>query len=121
MALALSAAGAPLVWEALLARRWSWPLHALTAAAAVTALVALARRRYRLARAAAVAQTVLILLGWGLAQYPFVIAPDLTLAVASASVRTQRLLLVVLLCGLPVLVPSLVVLFRVFKSPAARN
>jgi cytochrome bd ubiquinol oxidase subunit II len=118
VAFALSSAGAPRVREALVMRRWSWPFHLLTAAAAVTALAALFRRRYPLARAAAAAQTVLILLGWALAQYPFMVVPDLTLAQAAASERVQRLLLIALLCGLPVLIPSLVVLFRVFKSTA---
>ena len=43
--------------------------------------------------------------------------PDVTLAGAAASPRTQRLLLIVLAAGVPVLVPSLVLLFRVFKRP----
>ena len=90
----LSRDGAPRVHAALLARRWSWPFHALTAAAA--------------------AQTAFILLGWGLAQLPFLVVPDLTLADAAASPPTLRLLLIVLAAGVPVLVPSLVLLFRVF-------
>jgi hypothetical protein len=36
-------------------------------------------------------------------------------------VRTQRMLLVVLLAGLPILLPSLVLLFKVFKAPAPRD
>jgi len=116
-AFVLAGDGAPRVREALAARRWSWPFHALTGAAAVTALVALYTRHFRLARAAAAAQTVLILLGWALAQYPYLVVPDVTLASAAASPRTQRLLLIVLAAGVPVLVPSLVLLFRVFKRP----
>jgi cytochrome d ubiquinol oxidase subunit II len=115
LAFALSARGAPRVYAALVARRWSWPFHLLTAAAAVMALAALATRRFRLARAAAAVQTVLILGGWALAQYPYLIVPDLTLANVAASPRTQRLLLVALAAGVPVLLPSLLVLFRVFK------
>ena len=42
---------------------------------------------------------------------------DPTFAGAAASPRTQRLLLIVLAAGVPVLVPSLVLLFRVFKRP----
>jgi cytochrome d ubiquinol oxidase subunit II len=121
-AFGLAGQGAPRVREALAARPWSWPFHALTGAAAVTALAALATRRFRLARAAAAAQTVLILLGWALAQYPYLVVPDLTLTNAAASVRTQRLLLLVLLGGLPILLPSLVLLFRLFKaSPPPRH
>jgi cytochrome d ubiquinol oxidase subunit II len=115
----LSRAGAPRVHAALLTRRWSWPFHALTGAAAVTALAALAGRRFRLARVAAAAQTVFILLGWSLAQLPFLVVPDLTLADAAASPPTLRLLLVVLAAGVPVLVPSLALLYRVFKRGRA--
>jgi len=100
----------------------SLPFHLPTGAAAVTAIVALLTRRFRLARAAVAAQTVLILFGWAMAQYPYLIVPDVTLQGASASPRTQRLLLIVLAAGLPVLVPSLWLLFRVFKPrvPAGR-
>jgi cytochrome d ubiquinol oxidase subunit II len=119
VAFVLAGDGAPRVRDALAARRWSWPFHALTGAAAVTALAALTTRRFRLARAAVGAQTVLILLGWALAQYPYLVVPDVTLAGAAASPRTQRLLLIVLAAGVPVLVPSLVLLFRVFKPRRA--
>jgi cytochrome bd ubiquinol oxidase subunit II len=63
---------------------------------------------------------VLILFGWALAQYPYLVVPDVTLHAAAASPRTQRLLLIALAAGLPVLVPSLVLLFRVFKSSRAQ-
>jgi cytochrome d ubiquinol oxidase subunit II len=111
----LAGAGAPRVREALATRRWSWPFHALTATAAVTALAALWKRRFRLARFAAAAQTAFILVGWGLAQLPFLVVPDLTLADAAATPRTLRLLLIVLAAGVPILLPSLALLYRVFK------
>jgi cytochrome d ubiquinol oxidase subunit II len=115
----LAGSGAPRVREALVLRRWSWPFHFLTALAAVTALGALWFRRFRLARGAAAAQTALVLLGWVAAQYPYLIVPDLTIAASAASARAQRLLLIALAAGLPVLLPSLWLLFRVFK-PAER-
>jgi cytochrome bd ubiquinol oxidase subunit II len=121
LAFALAADGAPRVRAALAERPWSWAFHALTAIVSIGALAALACRRFRLARAAAAAQTVLILLGWALAQYPYLIVPDLTVASTAASVRAQRLLLVVLLGGLPILLPSLVLLFKIFKAPAPRD
>jgi cytochrome d ubiquinol oxidase subunit II len=112
----LSAAGAPRVHQGLSVRRWSWPLHAATGLAAVTALLAVGRRRYRLARLAAAAQVALVVLGWGASQYPFVVVPDLTLAAASAPRATQTLLLATLGAGALVLFPSLRLLFRVFKA-----
>jgi len=116
VAFVLAGDGAPRVRAALAARRWSWPFRLLTGAAALAAIAALATRRFRLARVAVAAQTVLILFGWALAQYPYLVVPDVTVQSAAASARTQRLLLIALGAGLPVLVPSLVLLFRVFKS-----
>jgi cytochrome d ubiquinol oxidase subunit II len=113
----LSTRGAPRVHDALVAHWWSWFLLLAVALAATSASAALWARRFKVARIAAAAQTVLILLGWALAQYPYLVVPDLTIANAAAAPRTQRLLLGVLLADLPVLVPSLIVLFRVFKRP----
>jgi len=112
----LSESGAPRVHQGLSIRRWSWPLHGATALFAVTALLAVGRRRFRLARLAAAAQVALVVLGWGASQYPFVVVPDLTLAAASAPRVTQTLLLATLGAGALVLFPSLRLLFRVFKS-----
>jgi cytochrome d ubiquinol oxidase subunit II len=95
---------------------WRWAFHVATGLAALVALGALWRRRYRLARAAAAVQTVLILLGWAASQYPFLVVPDVTLTSAAANPQTRLLLLVALGIGVPVLVPSLLVLFRVFKA-----
>ncbi|HVU49949.1 MAG TPA: cytochrome d ubiquinol oxidase subunit II [Polyangia bacterium] len=115
-ALALAGQGAPRVREGLAARAWRWPFHAATGLAALLALASLVRRRYRRARAAAVAQTLLVLGGWAASQYPFLVVPDVTLASAAANPQTRVLLLVALAVGAPVLVPSLAVLFRVFKA-----
>jgi cytochrome d ubiquinol oxidase subunit II len=112
----LSAEGAPRVHEGLSIRRWSWPLHGLTALAATAALVAIIARRYRLARGLAAAQVALVILGWGASQYPYLMMPDLTLWSTAAPRQTQTLLLIALGAGALVLFPSLWLLFRVFKS-----
>ena len=118
LAFVLAAGGAPWVRTALATRPWSWPFHLLTGGAAVTVMAALYTRRFRLARVAVVAQTALILFGWVLAQVPYLLVPDVTLHNSAASPRTLRLLLIALVAGLPVLVPSLILLFRVFKREA---
>jgi cytochrome d ubiquinol oxidase subunit II len=115
----LSGEGAPQVRAALTARAWSWPFHLATGLSALVALGALGAARYRLARLAAGAQTVLILGGWAASQYPFLIVPDVTIASTAANPTTRALLLVALAVGVPVLVPSLFVLFRVFKAERA--
>ena len=89
---------------------------ALTAAAAIGAFWSLWRRRYRLARVAAAGEVTLILLGWGLAQHPYVLPPDLTIAGAAAPRITLELALIAVLGGAVVLFPSLYYLFKVFKA-----
>ena len=113
---ALSWREAPTVFHGLTARAWSLPLHAATAAAAVTAFLALFGRRFRLARFAAALQVALIVVGWGASQYPYLVVPEMTLASASAPRVTQVLLLVALAAGACTLFPSLYLLFRVFKG-----
>ena len=63
--------------------------------AAVAAIWALWSRRFRLARVAAAAQVSLILWGWALAQYPYLVPPDLTIRAAAA----PRITLVLIALG----------------------
>ncbi|HVH09824.1 MAG TPA: cytochrome d ubiquinol oxidase subunit II [Gemmatimonadales bacterium] len=119
VALWLAARYAPRVRDGLIFATWAAPLHALTAAAAITALVALVRRRWRTARRAAAAQVSLILWGWALSQYPYLVPPDLTIPGVAAPAATLRLLLGALALGAAVLLPALYYLFRVFKAARA--
>ena len=93
-----------------------WMFVALTAAAALASFWMLWRRRYVLARVAAAATVTLILWGWGLAQYPYVLPPDLTIAQAAAPRITLELTLGALGLGAAVLFPSLYYLFKIFKK-----
>jgi len=97
----------------------TWPIQIATGVAAVSAFAALWTRRFRLARLCAVAQVSLILGGWAVAQYPYLIAPDLPLEAAAASPATLRPLLIALGAGIPILGPSLYWLLRVFKGQPA--
>ena len=95
------------------------PVHAgivtLAAAAAVAAFWSLWRRRYRMARAAAAAEVVFIVWGWAVAQHPYLVPPDLTIADAASPRVTLELALIAVLAGAVVLFPSLYYLMRVFK------
>jgi cytochrome d ubiquinol oxidase subunit II len=113
---ALSWREAPLVFAGLARRTWSLPFHLATGAAALAAFGLLWTGRVRGARAAAIAQVTLIVLGWGASQYPYLVVPDLTLASASAPRATQVALLWGLAAGGVLLFPSLALLFRVFKG-----
>lgn len=53
--------------------------------------------------------------GWGLAQYPYLVVPDLTVAGARTAGTTLRLLLWALAAGALLLFPSFIYLYRVFK------
>jgi len=115
-AAALSLREAPLLFAGLTARPWSLPLHAATGLAALGAFWALFTGRFRAARLLAAAQVALIVLGWGASQYPYLVVPDVTLASAAAPPRTLALLLLALGLGALTLIPSLWLLFRVFKG-----
>ncbi len=99
----------------LLGSWWSLPLQAVTAAAAISAFVALITRRYQLARVAAAAQAALIVIGWGLAQRPYLVTPDVTLHGAAAPPATLAGVLVVLGSGALLLLPALYWLLRTFR------
>lgn len=118
--LTLMARTAPWLWESFAQRR-ALPLLLAGGLLTLLSLGSLWSRRYALARAAAVAQVAVLLWGWALAQWPYLVYPDLTLAAAAAPAPTLRFMLLTLPVGLLLLVPSLWLLFRVFKgqNPAA--
>jgi len=121
VALFVSRTAAPRVTFGLVSARWSWVLHLCTATTAVTAFVALLRRNYRLARLAAAAQASLILWGWAVSQFPFIIPMTLSIRQASAPEVTLVLLLVGLAGGALILIPSLRYLLRTFAGRAAET
>jgi cytochrome d ubiquinol oxidase subunit II len=116
LALVIAGSHARLMWRGLAQRSWSIPFQLATGVAAVGALVALWREQYRAARALAIAQVTLILWGWGFAQYPWLIPPDITIAGAAAPASVLHAVLWALAAGSVVLIPSLIYLFRIFKS-----
>jgi cytochrome bd ubiquinol oxidase subunit II len=73
-------------------------------------------RRYKLGRVFAAGEIVLLLLGWGLAQKPYLVYPSMKLTEVAGPAETIRFLLLSLPVGAAVLVPSLWLMFRVFKA-----
>ena len=108
---------APHVREALTTSTTALPLHIVTGAAAVATFVLLWTRRYVLARVTAATQVTGILWGWALAQYPYLVRPDLTVSASAAHPSILVLLLWILGAGAVILVPSLVYLYRLFARP----
>lgn len=112
----LARGGGPDFYQALMGSEWSAGLVFLTATAALGAHVSLLLRNYPLARVCAAAQAVFVLSGWGAAQYPFLVRPDLTIPAAASPSATLRLVLIALGAGALFLFPAIFVLFRVFKK-----
>jgi cytochrome bd ubiquinol oxidase subunit II len=119
LVLLLSYSAAPLVRSGLMSSPWALPLHLATGVTAIAVLAALWFRRFRLARIGVGLQVSLIFWGWPLAQYPLLIPPDLTIERAAAPDATLRLVLIALVLGGVLLLPSLWYLFQIFKTVPA--
>jgi cytochrome d ubiquinol oxidase subunit II len=59
-----------------------------------------------------------VVAGWGVASYPVMVPPGLTISEAAAPAQTLPVTLGVLIAGFAVTVPSLVLLFHIFSRPA---
>lgn len=94
----------------------AWPVLAIGIISALVSGWALWQRRFQLARVSAVIQIVALLGGWGLAQYPYIIYPDITLTNSAAPQGTLAFVMISLPFGLALLIPSLYLLFKVFKA-----
>lgn len=106
---------APHLWSGLISLRAA-PVVAAGVGAALLSGWSLLRRHFWLARMSTVAQVTFLLGGWGLAQRPYIIYPDITLQNAAAPDATIKFLLYSLPFGMAALLPSLLLLFYVFKS-----
>jgi len=111
--------GAPEMFDGL-TRWWAPLLLGWTSFFAIAALLALWLRRFAVARIAAAGQVALILAGWGLAQYPHLVTPDVTIDNAHAPEITLRLVVLAMGAGAFVLLPSLGFLFHLFKGKESR-
>ncbi|MCA9562338.1 MAG: cytochrome d ubiquinol oxidase subunit II [Myxococcales bacterium] len=113
----LSRSGAPHLWEVLGRGASSVLYQVAVAGLAVGALVALVRRSYAVARILAAAQVVAVVLGWGLSQKGFILVGELTLEDAAAPDSVLGPVLIALVAGMVVLIPSFIFLFRIFRGP----
>jgi len=117
----LAGTGAPTLRAGISRSWWALALHLGTAVVAVGAFYTLWTRKYRVARICAVAQVTLILVGWALAQFPYLVEPDMTIYSAAAPRATLQLLFVALAAGVLVLFPSYYYLFRIFQRSLTRE
>ncbi len=116
--LLLSRSGAPDIYDGLLHTNSGLIILGLTSVMGLLSLAGLTFRWFATARAAAAVQVTLIVFGWAVSQYPYLVVPDVKLPEAAAPLPILRLLIWSLLIGGLVLFPSLFYLYRLFKSHA---
>ena len=105
---------APQLWEGLTGRALA--VIALSVVAGVVAIVCLFRKQYLPARLASSLAVTAILVGWAVAQYPYILVPDLTIEEAATGRPTLQAMLLALAVGAVILVPALVYLYRLFQT-----
>jgi cytochrome d ubiquinol oxidase subunit II len=102
----------------------SHPARLLLVAGALLApasCAALWRGRFQWARILGAGQVAVLLAGWAVAQWPYLIYPDVTIAQSAAPAATLTFVAATLPFGAAVLLPSLWYLFTVFKRVRARE
>ena len=109
-------ADSPVLFQGLTGR--AAPVVALSVVAGVAAIALLATRRYVPARAMSALAVTAILVGWAVAQYPYLLLPEVTIEEAARGRATLVAMLVALVGGTVVLVPALVYLYVLFQRSA---
>jgi cytochrome d ubiquinol oxidase subunit II len=114
LALAIALVEGPRLVQSVTGR--GLPLFVLALLNGPLALWFVWRSRPRIARAAVIAQVVFVLWAWAVGQWPYLVPPDLTISGTAAPADTLNALLIVIGIGSLILMPSLWLLFRVFKG-----
>lgn len=96
---------APHLWDGLTGR--ALPLVFASAAAGVASLVLLVRRSYGVARVAAVVAVAAVVIGWGVAQFPHLLAGELTIAEGAGASATLLGLVIVFGVAAVTVLPAL--------------
>jgi cytochrome d ubiquinol oxidase subunit II len=96
------------------------PLMRVGLAAGAGSLGAMWLRRYALARVCAVGAVAAVIAGWGVAQSPWLVGPDLTLDSAAASETMQVGFVITAGAGLLLMLPCLYLLFVMFRRAPAK-
>ena len=102
-------ADAPQLFDGLLSR--GLPLVVLSGVCGLLALLLLNRAAPRLLQGLAVAAVASVVVGWGVAQYPYLLGTHLSIQVAAAPTSTLWSLTLVAAAALVLVVPSLGLLF----------
>jgi cytochrome d ubiquinol oxidase subunit II len=112
--LVLVALEAPALSEALVRR--GWPLIGLSIAAGVGSMICLLRGRLTAAALVAGLAASSIIWGWGVAQYPLLVPPAITVEAARSPDGVLWVMIAAIGGGTLLVVPSLAWLFYLFKA-----
>jgi cytochrome d ubiquinol oxidase subunit II len=113
LGLALSVSAAPVLWNGMLSH--GIPLVIVTMLIGLGAAGTLFFRYYSVSRVLIVVETAFLLGSWGVSQIPYLVPPDITVEQAASPPSTMLLLLVGIIIGLLIIVPSILYLFYIFK------
>jgi cytochrome d ubiquinol oxidase subunit II len=115
-AMPITRADAPYMWEGLYPGGIGSALMVVAALSLVASLVLIFLRRYWFARATAIVQVVAVFCAWAVAQYPYLLVPDITIQDAASPRPVLVAMSILIVAYVVVLGPSLWFLFRLFKS-----
>jgi cytochrome d ubiquinol oxidase subunit II len=110
----LVATGAPVLWEGFRLR--SWPLVGGSMIAGFSSLYSLGVERYRTAVLSAAIAVSTVIWGWGIAQFPLIVPPAISIESAKAPANVLWLFIATICVGAVLLFPALGYLFYLFKS-----
>ncbi len=113
LGLGLAPSEAPIIWGGML--NHAIGLVIATMLIGVAAAGTLFFGYYRLARVLIIAETAFMLGTWGVSQIPYIIPPHITINAAASTPSTQLLLLIGILIGMIIIIPSILLLFYIFK------
>ncbi|HZC04287.1 MAG TPA: cytochrome d ubiquinol oxidase subunit II [Ktedonobacterales bacterium] len=114
LAALLAAIESPTLWAGLIGKALPLSLGAMLIG--LLTAVALFRGRYVWARYLVAGEMACILAAWAVAQYPYLIIPDVTIANAAAPSSVLLAAIIASAAGMVVLLPSLWYLFHIFKG-----
>jgi cytochrome d ubiquinol oxidase subunit II len=114
--LAITPKHAPQIFQRLQQLTWSIPWLLTSTVAMGWCLWAIHSNRWKTARRLAVCIITLVILGWAISQFPYMIYPVLTVSEASAPTTILRLTCWILAIGGLFLIPSFLLLYQIFNT-----
>ncbi len=109
----LASSEASLLWQGML--NHALPVVIATMVIGVATAATLFFKYYRIARTLIVAETAFLLGSWGVSQIPYLLPPDITVDAGAGAPSTLLLLLIGILVGMFIILPSIWFLFYIFK------